>query len=60
MSPRRPRLTTSTLVTTMKLRIIHNKKKLFFGSRGSMWMPRKISIIAIKEPSVVLERATHL
>ena len=25
MSPSRPRLTTSTLVTTMKLRIIHNR-----------------------------------
>ena len=25
MSPRRPRLTTSTLVTTMKPRIIHNR-----------------------------------
>ena len=70
MSPSRPRLTTSTLVTTRKPRIIHSRKKVLEGRSGSRWIPRKMSgramrtmepsIVAISIPSVVMNSAVHL
>jgi hypothetical protein len=70
MSPRRPRLTTKTDVTIMKPRIIHNKKNVLPGNKGSILMPLKmsgraiktidVSIVAIKTPRVVLVRTNHL
>ena len=69
MSPSRPKLTTSTLVTTRKPRIIHSRKKVFEGRSGSRWMPRKMSgsaistiepsMVAISMPSVVMNSAIH-
>ncbi len=65
-----PRLTTNTLVTMRKPRIIHNRKNVFDGSNGSRWMPRKMagsamrtidpSIAAISTPIVVMNSAIHL
>ena len=70
MSPRRPKLTTSTAVTTMNPIISHSKRVVLPGCSGLMPMPRKISGIAISTmdelmvtistPSVVLDRAIHL
>ena len=70
MSPRRPKLTTSTAVTTMKPIIIHSRMVVFPGWRGLMPTPRKMSgsaistmeelMVTISTPSVVLDRAIHL
>ena len=70
MSPKRPSVVTSTLVTTRNPKIIHNKKKLFPVFKGSMPMPRKMSgnaisvmepsIVAINMPSVDMKSAIHL
>jgi hypothetical protein len=70
MSPRRPKLTTSTPVTTRKPISIHSKIVVLPGCSGLMPMPRKmlgraISMIdeltvAISMPSVVFDKAIHL
>jgi hypothetical protein len=70
MSPIRPKVTTSTAITTRYPISIHSRKLVFDETRGLMWMPRKIagsemrtideSIVAIKIPIVVFERAIHL
>ena len=70
MSPSRPRLTTSTLETIRKPRIIQSRKKLLPGWSGSSLMPRKIcgiairmideSMVASSTPMVVFDSTTHL
>jgi hypothetical protein len=70
MSPKRPSVVTSTLVTTRNPRIIHNRKKLFPVFNGSIPIPRKMSgramsvmepsIVAINMPSVEMKSAVHL
>ena len=70
MSPTRPRLTTSTAVTSMNPRKIHRKYEVLDGTSGLSWMPRKRAgseisrmdwlIVTIKIPSVVFDRAIHL
>ena len=70
MSPRRPKLTTSTAVTTRKPIIIHSRIVVLPGWRGLMPMPRKMSgraismmdelTVAISMPSVVFDKAIHL
>ena len=70
MSPTRPRLTTSTLVTSRNPMRIHRKYDVLPGASGSILMPRKMSgsamrridalMVAIKTPMVVLESAIHL
>ena len=70
MSPSRPKLTTSTAVTTRKPIISHSRIVVLPGCSGLMPMPRKMLgraismmdelIVTISTPSVVLERAIHL
>jgi len=70
MSPRRPKLTTRTAVTTMKPISIQSRMVVLPGCSGLMPMPRKMSgraismieelMVTINTPSVVLERAIHL
>ena len=70
MSPRRPKLTTSTAVTTMKPIIIHSRMVVLPGCSGLIPMPRKMFgsaistmdelTVTISTPSVVLDRAIHL
>ncbi len=70
MSPRRPKLTTSTAVTTMKPIIIHSRMVVLPACSGLMPMPRKMFgsaistidelTVTISTPSVVLDRAIHL
>ena len=70
MSPRRPKLTTRTPVTTRKPIIIHSRIVVLPGCRGLMPMPRKMSgramsmmdelMVAISMPSVVFDKAIHL
>jgi hypothetical protein len=70
MSPTRPRLTTSTAVTSKKPMKTHRKYEVLEGVKGLSEMPRKMSgsdmskmdwlIVTIKTPSVVLDRAIHL
>jgi len=70
MSPRRPKVTTSTAVTTRKPIIIHSSRSVLPGCSGLMPMPRKISgsamstmdelIVAISTPRVVFDSAIHL
>ena len=70
MSPTRPRLTTSTAVTSKKPMKTHRKYDVLDGVRGLRLIPRKMSgsdisrmdwlIVTISTPSVVLERAIHL
>ena len=70
MSPTRPKLTTSTAVTSRKPIRIHRKYEVLPGARGWRWIPRKMSgsemrridwlMVTIRIPSVVLERAIHL
>jgi hypothetical protein len=70
MSPTRPRLTTSTLVTSRKPIRIHRKYDVLPGASGFILMPRKMSgsaiiriellIVAISTPIVVLDSAIHL
>ena len=70
MSPRRPKLTTSTAVTTRKPMIIHSRIVVLPGWSGLMPMPRKMSgraismmdelMVAISMPSVVFDKAIHL
>jgi hypothetical protein len=70
MSPSRPKLTTSTAVTTRKPIIIHSRIVVLPGRSGLTPMPRKILgsaismmdelMVAISTPSVVLDRAIHL
>src|SRR5579864_9168993 len=70
MSPRRPRLTTSTAVTIVKPRIIHSMYFVLLGASGSTRTPLKIegspistivvSIVTIRVASTVFESAIHL
>ena len=70
MSPTRPRLTTSTAVTSMNPMNIHRKYEVLEGASGLRSMPRKRAgseisridwlIVTIKMPSVVFDRAIHL
>ena len=70
MSPTRPRLTTSTAVTSVKPMNTQRKYEVFPGTSGLSWMPRnragseinKIDwlIVTIKIPSVVFDSAIHL
>ena len=70
MSPTRPRLTTSTDVTSRKPIRIHRKYEVLPGASGFSLMPRKMSgramsridelMVTINMPMVVLVRATHL
>ncbi len=70
MSPSRPKLTTSTAVTTRYPMISHNSRLVLPGCSGLTPMPRKMSgsaismmealTVAISIPSVVLDSATHL
>ena len=70
MSPTRPRLTTSTAVTSKNPMKIHRKYEVLDGASGLSLMPRKMAgseisridwlIVTIKMPSVVLDRAIHL
>lgn len=69
MSPIRPKVTTSTAVTTKYPVINHSSRLVFPGCRGSIPIPRKMSgsaismidalIVAIRTPSVVLDSTTH-
>ncbi len=70
MSPTRPRLTTSTAVTSRKPIRIHRKYDVLPGASGWSPMPRKMSgsemsridwlIVTIRTPSVALNRTVHL
>ncbi len=70
MSPTRPRLTTSTAVTSKKPMNTQRKYEVLDGVRGLSEIPRKMSgsdmsrmdwlIVTINTPSVVLDRAIHL
>ena len=70
MSPRRPKLTTSTAVTTRKPISIHSRIVVLPGCSGLTPMPRKMFgramstmdelTVAISMPRVVLDRAIHL
>ena len=70
MSPRRPKLTTSTAVTTRYPMISHSSRLVLPGCSGLTPMPRKMSgsaismiealIVAIRTPRVVFDRAIHL
>ena len=70
MSPTRPRLTTSTAVTSMNPMNTHRKYEVLAGTSGLRLMPRNSAgreisridwlIVTIKIPSVVLDRAIHL
>ena len=70
MSPSRPKLTTSTAVTTRKPIIIQSRMVVLPGCSGLMPMPRKMSgraistmdelMVTISTPSVVLDSAIHL
>ena len=70
MSPRRPKLTTSTPVTTRKPIIIQSRIVVLPGCSGLMPMPRKMSgraismmdelMVAISMPRVVFDMAIHL
>src|SRR5438270_9799998 len=70
MSPTRPRLTTSTLVTSRNPIRIQRKYDVLPGASGFILMPRKMSgraiiriellIVAIRTPIVVLDSAIHL
>ena len=70
MSPMRPKLTTSTAVTSRKPISIHRKYDVLPGASGLRWMPRKMSgreirvmeplMVTISTPIVVLIRAIHL
>ena len=70
MSPRRPKDTTRTAVTTRKPIISQSRMVVLPGCSGLMPMPRKMFgraismmdelMVAISTPSVVLERAIHL
>ena len=70
MSPTRPRLTTSTAVTSMNPRKIHRKYEVLDGTSGLRLMPRNSAgseisridwlIVTIRMPSVVFDSAIHL
>ena len=70
MSPTRPRLTTSTAVTSVNPMNTHRKYEVFDGTSGFRLMPRKRAgseisrmdwlIVTIMMPRVVLDRAIHL
>ena len=70
MSPSRPKLTTSTAVTSRYPMISHNSRLVLPGCSGLTPMPRKMSgsaismmealMVAISMPSVVFDRAIHL
>ena len=70
MSPSRPKLTTSTAVTTRYPMISHSSRLVLPGCSGLTPIPRKMSgsaismmealMVAISMPSVVLDRAIHL
>jgi len=70
MSPSRPKLTTSTAVTTRYPMISHSSRLVLPGCSGLTPMPRKMSgsaismmdalTVAISTPSVVLDKAIHL
>ena len=70
MSPSRPKLTTSTAVTTRYPMISHSSRLVLPGCSGLTPMPRKMSgsaismmealMVAISMPSVVFDSATHL
>ena len=70
MSPTRPRLTTSTAVTSKNPMKTQRKYDVLDGVRGLSSMPRKMSgremsnidwlIVTISTPRVVLDRAIHL
>jgi hypothetical protein len=70
MSPRRPKLTTSTAVTTRYPISSHSSRLVLPGCSGLTPMPRKMSgsamsiiealTVAISTPSVVLDKAIHL
>ena len=70
MSPSRPKLTTSTAVTTRYPMISHSSRVVLPGCSGLTPMPRKMSgsaismmdalTVAISMPSVVLDSAIHL
>jgi hypothetical protein len=70
MSPSRPKLTTSTAVTTRYPMISQSRSPVLPGSSGLTPIPRKMSgsaismmdalMVAIRTPSVVLDRAIHL
>ena len=58
MSPSRPKLTTSTAVTTMKPIISHSSSVVFPGCSGSTPMPRKMSGSAISRIDELIVRPT--
>ena len=70
MSPTRPRLTTSTAVTSRKPMNTQRKYEVFPGTSGLSLIPRNRSgseisridwlIVTIRMPSVVLDSAIHL
>src|SRR4029077_9344329 len=70
MSPSRPKLTTSTAVTTRYPMSSHSSRVVLPGWSGLTPMPRKMSgsaismieelTVAISTPSVVLDNAIHL
>ena len=70
MSPSRPKLTTSTAVTTRYPMISHSSRLVLPGWSGFTPMPRKMSgsaismmealMVAMSTPSVVFDRAIHL
>ncbi len=70
MSPKRPKVNTSTEVTSRNPMRTHRKYELLPGARGSSLIPRKMSgkammvieplITTMSTPIVVLVSATHL
>ncbi len=70
MSPTRPRLTTSTEVTSKNPIRIQRKYEVFSGASGSISIPRKMSgramrriellIVTIRMPMVAFDSAIHL
>jgi hypothetical protein len=70
MSPSRPKLTTSTAVTTRYPMISQSSRPVLPGCSGFTPIPRKMSgsaismidafTVAISTPSVVLDKAIHL